>query len=174
LRKNYEEMFGRGRIKAGDYLFVVKKDQNYNNLIIGQAQSVNGSRIYIRGIYVRPIGLIERIQSGRVTGRPQEVLYNPDPNNCIFMLIDKVETGVFSQEVDQDTNKVTWINEKRFYVLDGWIRENLPDMFADVLRANTEQDRSQARHILLEKMNSLYEKDLKDHLYAVARSTKIL
>jgi len=69
---------------------------------------------------------------------------------------------------------VTWINEKRFYVLDGWIRENLPDMFADVLRANTEQDRSQARHILLEKMNSLYEKDLKDHLYAVARSTKIL
>jgi len=26
----------------------------------------------------------------------------------------------------------------------------------------------------LEKMNSLYEKDLKDHLYAVARSTKVL
>jgi hypothetical protein len=90
------------------------------------------------------------------------------------MLIDKVETGVFSGEIDQGTSKVTWINEKRFYVLDGWIRENLPDMFADVLRANTEQDRLQARHILLEKMNSLYEKDLKDHLYAVARSTKIL
>lgn len=174
LRKEVEEMFGRGRIKAGDYLFVVKKDQNYNNLIIGQAQSVNGSRIYIRGIYVRPVGLIERIQSGRATGRPEEVLHNPDPNNCIFMLIDKVETGIFSEEIDQGTSKVTWINEKRFYVLDGWIRENLPDMFADVLRANTEQDRLQARHILLEKMNSLYEKDLKDHLYAVARSTKIL
>ena len=43
-------------------------------------------------------------------------------------------------------------------------------MFADVLRANTEQDRIQARDTLLEKMNSLYEKDLKDHLYAVARS----
>jgi hypothetical protein len=27
---------------------------------------------------------------------------------------------------------------------------------------------------LLEKMNSLYERDLKDHLYAVARSTKVL
>jgi hypothetical protein len=90
------------------------------------------------------------------------------------MLIDKVETGVFSEEIDQGTSKVTWINEKRFYVLDGWIRENLPDMFADVLRANTEQDRIQARAILLQKMDSLYEKDLKDHLYAVARSTKVL
>jgi hypothetical protein len=58
--------------------------------------------------------------------------------------------------------------------LDGWIRENLPDMFADVLRANSDDQRLQAREILLEKMNSLYEKDLKDHLYAVARSTKIL
>jgi hypothetical protein len=47
-------------------------------------------------------------------------------------------------------------------------------MFADVLRANSDDQRLQAREILLEKMNSLYEKDLKDHLYAVARSTKIL
>ena len=153
-------MFGRGRIKTGDYLFVVKKDQSYNNLIIGKALSVNGNRISIRGTYVRPIGLIERVQAGRVAGRPQEVLNNPDPNNCIFMLIDRVETGAFNQEIDQNTSSVAWINEKRFYVLDGWIRENLPDMFADVLRANTEQDRIQARDTLLEKMNSLYEKDL--------------
>jgi hypothetical protein len=47
-------------------------------------------------------------------------------------------------------------------------------MFADVLRAATEQERLQARTILLEKMNSLYEIDLKDHLYAVAISTKVL
>jgi len=47
-------------------------------------------------------------------------------------------------------------------------------MFADVLRANTEEERMHARATLLEKMNSLYEKDLKDHLYAVVRSTKIL
>jgi hypothetical protein len=90
------------------------------------------------------------------------------------MLIDRVETGSFNQEIDQQTSKIIWINEKRFFVLDGWIRENLPDMFADVLRAATEQERLQARTILLEKMNSLYEKDLKDHLYAVARSTKVL
>jgi hypothetical protein len=90
------------------------------------------------------------------------------------MLIDRVETGSFNQEIDQQTSRIIWINEKRFFVLDGWIRENLPDMFADVLRANSEKERLQARTILLDKMNSLYEKDLKEHLYAVARSTKVL
>jgi hypothetical protein len=167
-------MFGRGRIRRGDYLFVVKKDQSYNTLIIGRAEEVNGDRIQIRGTYIRPVGLIERVKSGRAEGRPREVLDNPDPNNCIFMLIDKVESGNFSEEVDRNSSKIIWINEKRYYVLDGWVRENLPVMFSDVLRASNEQERLQARATLLEKMNSLYEKDLKDHLYAVARSTKIL
>ena len=167
-------MFGRGRIRRGDYLFVVKKDQSYNTLIIGRAEEVDGDRIQVRGTYIRPVGLIERVKSGRAEGRPKEVLDNPDPNNCIFMLIDQVESGIFSEEVDRNGNKITWINEKRYYVLDGWVRENLPDMFSDVLRARSEEERLQARATLLEKMNSLYEKDLKDHLYAVARSTKIL
>jgi hypothetical protein len=167
-------MFGRGRIKPGEYVFAVQAEQNYNKLIIGVVQAVNGNRIQVRGSYIRPVGLIERVMRGNIGNRPKEVLNNPDPNNCIFMLIDRVETGSFDQELDQQTNKIIWINEKRFFVLDGWIRENLPDMFADVLRAKTEQERLQARTILLEKMNSLYEKDLKDHLYAVARSTKVL
>lgn len=167
-------MFGRGRIKPGEYVFVVQSDQNYNKLIIGMVQSANGNKIQVRGSYIRPIGLIERVKRGHSGDRPREVLNNPDPNNCIFMLIDRVETGSFNQEIDQQTSKIIWINEKRFFVLDGWIRENLPDMFADVLRADTEQERLQARTMLLEKMNSLYEKDLKDHLYAVARSTKVL
>jgi hypothetical protein len=167
-------MFGRGRIKPGEYVFVVQADQTYNKLIIGIVQAINGNRIQIRGSYIRPIGLIEHVKRGHAGDRPKEVLTNPDPNNCIFMLIDRVETGRFNQEVDPQTSKIIWINEKRFFVLDGWIRENLPDMFADVLRANTEQERLQARTILLDKMNSLYEKDLKDHLYAVARSTKVL
>jgi hypothetical protein len=153
---------------------VVQADQDYNKLIIGIVQAINGSRIQVRGSYIRPIGLIEHVKRGHAGDRPKEVLTNPDPNNCIFMLIDRVETGRFNQEIDQQTSKIIWINEKRFFVLDGWIRENLPDMFADVLRANTEQERLQARTILLDKMNSLYEKDLKDHLYAVARSTKVL
>jgi hypothetical protein len=167
-------MFGRGRIKPGEYVFVVQVDENYNKLIIGIVLAINGNRIHVRGSYIRPIGLIERVKRGHAGDRPKEVLTNPDPNNCIFMLIDRVETGSFNQEIDEQTSRIIWINEKRFFVLDGWIRENLPDMFADVLRANSEQERLQARTILLDKMNSLYEKDLKEHLYAVARSTKVL
>jgi hypothetical protein len=171
-------MFGRSgarKIKVNDYVFVVQKEQQDNTiLIIGRVESVNGTRIHVMGSYIRPTGLIEHVKSGHISGRPKEVLENPDPNNCIFMLIDRVETGRFYQEIDQSTAKTIWINEKRFFVLDGWIRENLPDMFADVLRASTDQQRSEARSQLLDKMNSLYERDLKEHVYAVARSTKLL
>ena len=94
-------MFGRGRIKPGEYVFVVQSDQNYNKLIIGMVQSANGNKIQVRGSYIRPIGLIERVKRGHAGDRPREVLDNPDPNNCIFMLIDRVETGSFNQEIDQ-------------------------------------------------------------------------
>ena len=88
------------------------------------------------------------------------------------MLIDRVETGRFDEEVDQSISRVTWINESRYLVLDGWIKENLPDIFAQPLPARKSQ--GQARQTLIEKMNSLYERDLKDHVYAVARSAKII
>lgn len=166
-------MFGRGKIKPGDYVFVVQNDQEVNNVIIGKVQTVDRDMIRINGTKIRPVGLLERVKAGRAVGRPREVLENPDPNNCIFMLIDRVETEIFSEEVNQKASKTTWINERRYYVLDGWIRENLPDIFASVLSAAGDE-RLEARTMLLEKMNSIYEKDLKEHLYAVARSTKVL
>jgi hypothetical protein len=164
----------RGAIKAGQYVFVVQKDTRHNKIIIGRIRSVNGSKVHVGGTYVRPLGLIERIESGRAAGRPSDALSNPDPNNCIFLLIDRVETGKFNEEVDQATSKVIWINESRYLVLDGWIKENLPDIFASALSASTEESRAQARQTLIEKMDSLYERDLKEHVYAVARSAKIL
>ena len=167
-------MFGRGKIKTGEYVFVSQKYDRFNRLIIGRINATNNPRIHVQGFYVIPTGLINRVMSGQGEGRLKEVLSNPDPNNCIFMLIDTVETGTFNDEVDENTSKIAWINEERYHVLDGWVKENLPEMFANVLRAHTQEDRAQARAILLEKMNSLYERDLKDHLYAVARSTRIL
>lgn len=167
-------MFSRGGIKPGEYVFVVQKDGSFSRIIVGRIQSVSGGRIHVVGTYVRPQGLIERIQAGRASGRPVEALSNPDPNNCIFMLIDRVEAGRFNEEVDQANSKVIWINESRYLVLDGWLKENFPDIFAAALSAETEEARMQARQTLIEKMNSLYERDLKDHVYAVARSAKIL
>ena len=167
-------LFGRNKIKDGDYVFVSQGYSEKIRLVIGRIISLNDSIARIRGSYVIPLGLIEKVTSGRGEGRPREVLQNPDPNNCIFMLIDNVETGNFDEEIDINSSKIKWINEERFHVLDGWIKENLPEVFANVLRAKSNEDRMEARTILLEKMNSLYERDLKDHMYAVARSTKIL
>ncbi len=167
-------LFGRNKIKDGDYVFVTQEYSEKIRLVIGRIISLTDSIARIRGSYVIPLGLIEKVTSGRGEGRPREVLQNPDPNNCIFMLIDNVETGNFDEEIDINSSKIKWINEERFHVLDGWIKENLPEIFGNVLRAKSNEDRMQARTILLEKMNSLYERDLKDHMYAVARSTKIL
>ena len=163
-------MFSKGGIKPGEYVFVARKD----SIIIGRIQSVNGSKVHVVGTQVKPRGLMDRIQAGRAGGRPMEALNNPDPNNCIFMLIDRIETGKFNEEVDQAESRVIWINENRYLVLDGWIKENFPDIFADALSADSPDARAQARQTLIEKMNSLYERDLKDHVYAVARSAKIL
>lgn len=167
-------LFGRNKIKDGDYVFVSQEYSEKIRIVIGRIISLTESIARIRGSYVIPLGLIEKVSSGRGEGRPREVLQNPDPNNCIFMLIDNVETGNFDEEIDINSSKIKWINEERFHVLDGWIKENLPEVFANVLRAKSNEDRMEARTILLEKMNSLYERDLKDHMYAVARSTKIL
>jgi len=167
-------LFGKNKIKDGDYVFLTQEYPEKIRLVIGRIISLTDSMARIRGSYVIPLGLIEKVSSGRGEGRPREVLQNPDPNNCIFMLIDNVETGNFDDEIDINSSKIKWINEERFHVLDGWIKENLPEVFANVLRAKSNEDRLQARAILLEKMNSLYERDLKDHMYAVARSTKIL
>lgn len=161
-------------MKDGDYVFVSQEYSEKIRVVIGRIISLTDSIARIRGSYVIPLGLIEKVSSGRGEGRPREVLQNPDPNNCIFMLIDNVETGNFDEEIDINSSKIKWLNEERFHVLDGWIKENLPEIFANVLRAKSNEDRMQARTILLEKMNSLYERDLKDHMYAVARSTKIL
>jgi hypothetical protein len=167
-------MFGRGGIKAGDYVFVAQKEEDFKKIIIGRVQAVSGNKVHIIGTSFKPQGLIERIKAGRAGDRSKEVLANPDPNNCIFMLIDKVETERFNEEIDQSISRVIWINENRYLVLDGWIKDNFPDIFAAVLSAKSEEERAQARSTLLEKMNSVYERDLKDHVYAVARSAKIL
>lgn len=161
-------------MKVGDYVFVSQKYSEKTRVIIGRIIGLTDSVARISGSYIIPIGLMEKVSSGRGEGRPKEVLESPDPDNCIFMLIDNVETGNFDEEINRNSSKIKWINEERFHILDGWIKENLPEIFANVLRATSREDRMQARAILLEKMNSIYERDLKDHMYAVARSTKVL
>ena len=90
-------MFGKGKIRPGEYVFVVQKDRNHIRLIIGRVQDVKGTKIHVNGFYIRPVGLIDRVESGYGKGRPSEVLYNPDQNNFILMLIYIVENVMFTQ-----------------------------------------------------------------------------
>lgn len=165
---------GKKQLKAGEYAFAVQKDADRTKIVIGRIQSVQGNSVHLVGTYIRPRGLEERVRAGRAGDRSAQVLNDPDPNNCIFMLIDRVETGRFNDSVDQSGSRVIWINENRYLVLDGWIRENFPDIFAEALAAGTDEERTHARQVLIDKMNSLYEKDLKEHVYAVARTARIL
>ncbi|MEO9295686.1 MAG: hypothetical protein ABI347_08820 [Nitrososphaera sp.] len=167
-------MFGKGGIKPGEFVFVSQKDGEYNRIMIGRIQSVSGSKVSIAGTQITPSGLVERVKAGKAGDRSKQVLGNPDPNNCIFMLIDRIEASPFNGEVDQARDRVIWINENRYLVLDGWIKENLPEIFAAALTAPTEEDRQQAKVALREKMGALYERDLKEHVYAVARSARLL
>lgn len=174
-------MFGKGGIKPGEFIFVVQKDGEYNRIIIGRIQAGGGrsaaagsSKIRVSGTQIKPLGLVGRVKAGKAGDRSRQVLASPDPNNCVFMLIDRVETSPFNAEVDQAQDRVIWINEERYLVLDGWIKENFPEIFAAALTSPSEEDRQQARAVLREKMGTLYERDLKEHVYAVARSAKLL
>ena len=167
-------MFGLGKIKAGDYVFAVEPESEFKRIILGRVTSVNNNSLLVLGSYIKPLGLLSKRQQGVLGKRSQEVLNDPDPNNCIFILIDRIETGNFYGNIDQSVNKVSWINEKRFFVLEGWIKENMADLFADVIYSQSEEEKHHFRAILIEKMNSLYDRELKEHVYAVARGAKIL
>ena len=167
-------MFGFGKLKVGEYVFSVRKEGKYNKLVIGRIQNINKTSIKVIGSLIRPIGLIERLESGKIGPRSAEVLDDPTPNNCIFILIDRIEYENTIEEIKSDVEKIEWINEKRYLVLDGWLKENLSELFADVFRAKSLEERDVAKNILLEKMHSLSDRDLKDHVYSVVRSTKII
>lgn len=111
-------LFGKPKIQEGDYIFLSQDYSGKLRLVIGRVTSLADSIARVRGSYFIPEGLIEKVSSGRGEGRPKAVLQNPDPNNCIFMLIDYIETGIFDEDVNIDSSDTKWINEERFHVLD--------------------------------------------------------
>ncbi|MDQ2684598.1 MAG: hypothetical protein M3Y25_02005 [Thermoproteota archaeon] len=166
-------MFG-SKLKPGGFAFVVKRDDTSNYIVIGRIISETNKIYKVKGTFIRPVGLIERIRAGRAQGKPSEALNNPDPNNCIFFIIDRLDTGNFDDIVDPRVDKITPINENRYFVLDGWIKESLPELFSNYFNATSEDERLEARSVLINRMNSLISQELKEHVYAVVRSSQIL
>jgi len=167
-------MFGSSKIRPGSFVFVVRRDEVSNFIIIGRIMTENNKTYQVRGTFFRPVGLIERIRSGRAQGKPVEALNNPDPNNCIFLILDKVDTGIYDDVIDAKYDKLFPINENRFFVLDGWLKESFSGMFSNFFNSSTQEERLEARNVIINKMNSIISPELKEHVYAVARSSRIL
>ena len=167
-------MFGMSKLRPGNFVFVVRRDENSNYVIIGKIISDHDKVLRVRGTYLKPVGLLERIKSGRARGKPVEAINNPEPNNCIFFIIDRLDTGDFDDIIDPKIDKVIPINENRYFVLDGWIKESFSDLFGNYFSSSSEEEKSEARTVLIKKMNSLMSQELKEHVYAIARSSRIL
>jgi len=167
-------MFGKNKWKEGDYVFSSKPDGGYKNVIIGIVTGVEDSKIGVNGIIINAVGLKNKILQGKAGPRSVEILKNPDPTNCILALIYRVEHENFTGVLDVNSDPVIKIDKKAYAVIDGWVRESLPELINNVLSLPDGSEKDQAKRILKQRMDTLYDKELKKHLYSICRSLKIL
>ena len=168
-------MFGKKKgLKEGDYVFSTKSDGQYKNIVFGAVTGIDGSKIGINGLIVNPVGLKNKVTQGKAGQRSAEILENPTSENCIHAFIYRIEHENFTDVLDLDSDRVEQIPPKVYSVLDGWVRESLSELLNNVLSLPNGSERDQAKRILKQRMDTLYDKNLKRHLYSVCRSLKIL
>ena len=169
-------MFGRKKkgLSIGDYIFATQKDGEYNNMIFGAITGVEGSNIGVNGILVNPVGLKNKVSQGKAGEYSVEILKNPTPDNCIMALIYRIEHENYTGILDVDKQHVLIIPPKLHDILDGWIRESLPEIINNVLSLPPGAERDEAKRILRNRRDSLHDKHLKKNVYSICRSLKIL
>jgi len=161
-------------LSEGDYIFSTKTQGEYKNFIFGAVTGVGGSTIGINGLIVDPVGLKNKIAQGKSGPRSAEILKDPNPENCIMALIYRAEHENYTDVLDMENDKVIQIPPKVYSILDGWIRESLPEMLNNVLSLSDGTERDNAKRILKQRMDTLFDQNLRRHLYSVCRSLKIL
>ena len=169
-------MFGRkkGELKDGDFVFTSRQDGEYSNIIFGSVTGIDGDKIGVNGFLVNPVGLKNKISQGKAGPRSTEILKDPSSDNCIMALIYRIEHENFTGVLDLAKDKVEIIPPRVFAILDGWIRESLSELINNVLSLPDGSEKDQAKRLLKNRMENLYDKNLRSHLYSVCRSLKIL
>tara|TARA_B100000678_G_scaffold155872_1_gene130186 strand:+ start:224 stop:736 length:513 start_codon:yes stop_codon:yes gene_type:complete len=169
-------MFGskKGTLKEGNFVFTAKPADEYCNFVIGIVTGVDGNRVGVNGFIVNPVGLKNKVLQGKAGTRSKEMLKEPTSENCIFALIYRTEYENFTDVLDLEKDKVEILSKKQYTILDGWIRESLSELINNVLSLPDGSDQDHAKRILKQKMENLYDKNLKQNLYSVCRSLKIL
>lgn len=161
-------------LKEGDFVFAKQSDGKYNNIIYGAVTGVDGNKIGVNGVIINPVGLKNKIEQGKAGKRSIEILKNPNPDNCILLLIYRIEYDNFNGVLDLDKQQVLELPNRVYATLDGWIRESLSELINNVLSLPPGSERDQAKIVLKQRMDTLFDKQLKRTLYAICRSLKIL
>lgn len=168
-------MFGKKpALKEGSYIFSVKKNGDFNDFIFAAVTGIDGDKVGINGVIVNPVGLKNKLEQGKTGERSREILENPTPDNVVLALVYRVEHENYSAVLDLDTDKCDMIPPKVFEMMDGWIRESLPEFINSVLSLPEGSDRDEAKRVLKHRMDTLTDKNLKRTLYSICRSLKIL
>ena len=161
-------------MREGICVFARKQNGDYNNIVFGVVTGVDGNKIGINGLEINPVGLKNKLEQGKTGSRSQEILRNPTSENCIFALIYRVEQENFAGVLDLEKDRVEMIPSKAYAVLEGWIRQSLPELINNVLSLPSGEERDRARQALGNKMATLTDKNLKKNLYSICRSLKIV
>ena len=168
-------MFGRKpSLKEGVHVFSTKPSGEYNDFIIGVVTGVDGRKVGVNGIRVDMAGLKNKISQGKTGQRSEEILQNPTPDNVIMGLIYRVEHDNYTGVLDLDEDRCDIIPPKVYSVIEGWIRESLPELLNNVLSLPPGDERDEAKRVVRHRMDTLLDKSLKRTLYSVCRSLRIL
>jgi len=169
-------MFGKRMksLKEGDFVFAKQPDGKYNKIIYGAVTGVDGQKIGVNGIIIDPVGLKNKIKQGKAGKRSIEILENPGPDNCILLLIYRIEHDNFNDVLDLNDQQVLKIPNRVYATLDGWIRESISEFINNVLSLPPGLEQDQAKRVLKQRMDTLFDKQLKRTLYAICRSLKVL
>lgn len=167
-------VFGKGRkIGEGTHVFARVRGEGGTRFVVGVATGVDGERVGVSGTAVDPVGLRNKVAQKKAGERSEEILREPTPVSCIFALIYRIEHEPFNGVVEAGPDVVA-ISPRDHAVLDGWIRESLPELINDVLSLPDGPERDRAKTRLRQKMGTLLDKNLRRNLYSVCRSLKIL
>ncbi|OLB90758.1 MAG: hypothetical protein AUH25_04160 [Thaumarchaeota archaeon 13_1_40CM_38_12] len=167
-------MFGSKGWKEGEYVFTSKPNGEYRDIVVGIVTGVEDTKIGVNGMTINPAGLKNKISQGKAGPQSIEILKNPTPKECILALIYRVEYDNFTGVFDVNIDPVVKIHKNIHNIITGWIRESIPELINNVLSLPDGPEKDQAKRILKQRMDTLYDKDLKKYMYSICRGLKIL
>ena len=167
-------MFQRKGWKEGDFAFASKPNGEYNDIVIGIVTGVENTNIGVNGMVINPVGLKNKVSQGKAGPQSVEILKNPNPKECIFALIYRVEHDNFTGVFDINKDSIIKIHKNIHNIISGWVRESIPELINNVLSLPDGPEKDQAKRLIKQRMDTLYDKDLKKYMYSICRGLKIL